>query len=418
MERAVIVSVKLKSDFSKDSSAEELARLCDTAGCLLVKKFDIRVENYNPAMYIGSGKAEEISRYAEEEQIDAVIFNEDITPAQQKNLEDAIPCKIIDRTRLILDIFARRAHTKEGRLQVELAQLNYLLPRLSGRGAAMMQQKGGIGMRGPGERKLEYDRRKIRKRIARLEQEIQSVQRERGVRRGQRLAVPVPQVALAGYTNAGKSTLLNALTGKEAAYADDKLFATLDPTSRKVHFPSGINMVFTDTVGFIQKLPHSLVSAFRATLEETKFADLVLHVADASSGEIEEHSATVMSILNEINPAGGEVLKVFNKCDELSPFKLKALKARFPEAVFISAKTGGGFPKLFERVENIISRRWKRRRVEIPYDKSYLLREIYSRGMVLSRKETSAGTEISFMATEGNYKSVIKRLAFSRADGV
>lgn len=413
MERAAVVSVRLKSDFGKDSSVAELIRLCDTAGCEVAECFNVRMENYNPAMYIGSGKAEEIGRYVAENGIDAVVFNEDITPAQQKNLEEVIPCKIIDRTRLILDIFAQRARTKEGRLQVELAQLNYLLPRLSGRGAAMMQQKGGIGMRGPGERKLEYDRRKIRKRIAKLEQDIESVQRERSVRRGQRTAVPVPQVALAGYTNAGKSTLLNALTGRESAYADDKLFATLDPTSRKVHFPSGINMVFTDTVGFIQKLPHGLVSAFRATLEETKFADLVLHVADASSDEIEEQSSTVMSILNEINPEGGEILRVFNKCDELGPLKLNALKKRFEGAVFISAKTGEGFDELFKRVEEIIARKWKRRLLKIPYAKNYLIKEIYSRGLVLSRKDTPEGTELCFMAIDGNWQSVKKKLLLS-----
>lgn len=410
MERAAVVSVRLKSDFGKDSSVAELIRLCDTAGCEVAECFNVRMENYNPAMYIGKGKAEELGLYVAENEIDAVVFNEDITPAQQKNLEEAIPCKIIDRTRLILDIFAARARTKEGRLQVELAQLNYLLPRLSGRGAAMMQQKGGIGMRGPGERKLEYDRRKIRKRIAKLEEDIAAVQRERGVRRCQRTAVPVPQIALTGYTNAGKSTLLNALTKKEAAYADDKLFATLDPTSRKVHFPSGINMVFTDTVGFIQKLPHSLVSAFRATLEETKFADLVLHVADASSEEIEEHSATVLSILNEINPEGGEILLVFNKCDALGPLKLHALKKRFEDAVFISAKTGEGFEELFKRVEEIIARKWKRRLLKIPYDKNYLIKEIYSRGLVLSRNDTPDGTELYFMATEGNWQSVKKKL--------
>lgn len=410
MERALTVSVRLKTDFKKDDSARELKRLCHTAGCEVVESFEVRMENYNPALFIGSGKAAEIAELAAAENIDAVVFNDEITPAQQKNLEEIIPCKIIDRTRLILDIFAARARTKEGRLQVELAQLNYLLPRLSGKGAAMMQQKGGIGMRGPGERKLEYDRRKIRKRIARLEEDISAVQRERMVRRGQRAAVPVPQVALAGYTNAGKSTILNALTKKDSAYADDKLFATLDPTTRRVRFPSGITVLFTDTVGFIQKLPHSLVSAFRATLEETKFADLVLHVADASSGELEEHDATVMSILNEINPESSEVLKVFNKCDELSPVKLRALKKRFPGAVFISAKTGEGFDDLFEKTEAALSLKWKKRTLKVPFSKSFLLKEVYSRALVLSRKEREDCCEIAFMVTDGNYRALSKKL--------
>lgn len=412
MERALTVSVKLKTDFKKDTSAQELKRLCNTAGCEVAGEFEVRMENYNPALFIGSGKAAEIAQFVSAENIDAVVFNDEITPAQQKNLEETIPCKIIDRTRLILDIFAGRARTKEGRLQVELAQLNYLLPRLSGKGAAMMQQKGGIGMRGPGERKLEYDRRKIRKRIAKLEEDISAVRRERMVRRSQRASVPVPQVALAGYTNAGKSTILNALTKKDSAYADDKLFATLDPTTRRVRFPSGITALFTDTVGFIQKLPHSLVSAFRATLEETKFADLVLHVADASSDELEEHSATVMSILNEINPENSGVLKVFNKCDELSPVKLRALKKRFPDAVFISAKTGEGFDDLFEKVESSLSLKWKKRTLKVPFAKSFLLKEIYSRALVLSRKEGEESFEITFMATEGNYRAVAKKLLF------
>lgn len=412
MERALTVSVKLKTDFKKDSSAQELKRLCNTAGCEVAGEFEVRMENYNPALFIGSGKAAEIAEFVSAEDIDAVVFNDEITPAQQKNLEEIIPCKIIDRTRLILDIFAGRARTKEGRLQVELAQLNYLLPRLSGKGAAMMQQKGGIGMRGPGERKLEYDRRKIRKRIAKLEEDISAVRRERMVRRSQRASVPVPQVALAGYTNAGKSTILNALTKKDSAYADDKLFATLDPTTRRVRFPSGITALFTDTVGFIQKLPHSLVSAFRATLEETKFADLVLHVADASSDELEDHSSTVMSILNEINPESSDVLKVFNKCDELSAVKLRALKKRFPGAVFISAKTGEGFDDLFERVENALSLKWKKHTLKVPFEKGFLLKEIYSRALVLSRKEGEDSFEIAFMATDGNYRAVAKKLLF------
>lgn len=410
MERVITVNVKLKNDFSKDDSANELIRLCHTAGCRVAEVFNVRVEAYNPAFFIGSGKVKEIAEYAGQNGIEAVIFNDDITPAQQKNLEEVIPAKIIDRTRLILDIFAQRARTKEGRLQVELAQLNYLLPRLSGRGAAMMQQKGGIGMRGPGERKLEYDRRKIRKKIAALEEDIRAVQRERMVRRSQRAGVPVPQVALAGYTNAGKSTLLNALTKRECAYADDKLFATLDPTTRRVYFPSGITVLFTDTVGFIQKLPHSLVSAFRATLEETKFADLVLHIADASSQEIQAHSATVMGILNEINPAGGDILTVFNKCDSISTIKLKALKNSFPDAIFISAKTGEGFRELFAKVEELLRRKWKKHTVLIPFEKQYLLKEIYSRTLIMKREEIKEGTLLCFMATGGNFKALSKKL--------
>ncbi|MBR3899271.1 MAG: GTPase HflX, partial [Elusimicrobiaceae bacterium] len=233
--------------------------------------------------------------------------------------------------------------TQEGKLQVELAQLNYLLPRLSGRGSAMMQQKGGIGMRGPGERKLEYDRRRLRARISRLEQEIEQVKKERSLRREKRQRVPLPQIALIGYTNAGKSTLLNALTQEKAVYADDKLFATLDPTTRRVPMKGGGQMLFTDTVGFIQKLPHSLVSAFRATLEETAFADVLLHIHDASSPQREEQARVVHKIVTDLHAAELPIIDVFNKADLLSEVQLQLLKNQYPSALFTSAENKKAF---------------------------------------------------------------------------
>ena len=410
MERAVIVGVKLKSDWQKDTSLEELVRLCSTAGAQVEEIFFVKVQAFNPAYFIGQGKAEEIALYVKENDIDCVVFNEEITPAQQNNLEELIPCKIIDRTRLILDIFALRARTKEGELQVELAQLNYILPRLTGKGASMMQQKGGIGMRGPGERKLEYDKRRIRQKIARLETQIEAVKKERAVRRAKRGEIPLPQIAIAGYTNAGKSTLLNALTKEESTYADDKLFATLDPTTRRVRLPSGITVLFTDTVGFIQKLPHSLVSAFRATMEETKFADIILHLADASSEDMQTHSETVHSVINGLNAQNAPLLDVFNKSDALPQPKLNALKNRFKDGIFISAATGEGIKDLLIKIEETIAHKWRIHTVNLPAAKVKLLPFIYARTLVCSRKDTARGITLKIMATHGNYKAVLSKL--------
>ena len=410
METAAIVGVRLKNDSSRDTSMAELERLCATAGCRVVKTYLVRVEKFNPATFIGQGKAQEISLFAAENKLDAVIFNDEISPAQQNNLEEIIPAKIIDRTRLILDIFAQRARTKEGELQVELAQLNYLLPRLSGRGAAMMQQQGGIGMRGPGERKLEYDRRRLRTRISKLEGEIEAVKKERQIRRARRGEVPLPQIAIAGYTNAGKSTLLNALTRQNAAYADDKLFATLDPVTRRVKLPGGLNVLFTDTVGFIQKLPHSLVSAFRATLEEVKFADIILHLIDSSSRDMEAQSETVHKIINELEVKDIPVIDAYNKIDTLGAVKLKAMQNRFKDGVFISAVKGGGFDKLFTAIEAALSIKWQRRQINFAPGQEHLLHIIYERALVLTRKDSGAGIKLDALITEGNYKSILDML--------
>lgn len=249
MEKAILVGVSLKTDSQNSSSLEELHRLAHTAGAQVVEEFRVRVNAFHPATLIGSGKMEEIAEEARLQEVQTVIFDDEISPAQQKNLEKVIPAKVIDRTRLILDIFAQRARTQEGKLQVELAQLKYLLPRLGGQGTALMQQKGGIGLRGPGETKLEYDKRRLRLRISKLEKEIEQVKKERSLRRERRGEIPLPQIAIVGYTNAGKSTLLNALTRQTAVYADDKLFATLDPTTRRVKMPAGGEMLFTDKIG-------------------------------------------------------------------------------------------------------------------------------------------------------------------------
>lgn len=410
MEKVILIGASLKTDFTHSHTLEELARLAETAGGQVCAAYHVRVQNFNAATLIGTGKLQEIAAECESREIDSVIFDEEITPAQQKNLEDILPSKVIDRTRLILDIFAQRARTQEGKLQVELAQLNYLLPRLSGKGAAMMQQKGGIGMRGPGERKLEYDRRRLRARISRLEQEIEQVKKERSLRREKRQRVPLPQIALIGYTNAGKSTLLNSLTQEQAVYADDKLFATLDPTTRRVPMKGGGQMLFTDTVGFIQKLPHSLVSAFRATLEETAFADVLLHVHDSASEEREIQSQTVHQILNDLQASRLPVIDVFNKTDLLPPQRLQALKKAYPQAIFISAQKAKGLNQLLKAVEKALKTKWKVRPLQLSAKQADLIGQIYTRSLVLSSAATQdGGLKLKIMATDGNYAELLKK---------
>ena len=411
MENVILAGVTLKTAPYDTSSLEELKRLAHTAGGTVVHTFQIRVQAFNSATLIGSGKMEEIAETVRLANAQTVIFDDEISPAQQKNLEEVIPAKVIDRTRLILDIFAQRARTQEGKLQVELAQLKYLLPRLGGQGTALMQQKGGIGLRGPGETKLEYDKRRLRLRISKLEKEIEQVKKERGLRRERRTQIPLPQIAIVGYTNAGKSTLLNVLTRQNAVYADDKLFATLDPTTRRVHMPAGGEMLFTDTVGFIQKLPHSLVSSFRATLEETSFADVILHVHDASSPHRNAQAETVRQIITDLGAQTIPVIDVFNKIDLLSPARLALLQAQNPQGSFISAGNKLGLTELLEQVEENVARRWKLRRLTLEPKARGLIGFIYGKALVNGQKELPSGAlELTLMATDGNYHSILKKL--------
>lgn len=411
MENVILAGVTLKTAPYDTSSLEELKRLAHTAGGTVVHTFQIRVQAFNSATLIGSGKMEEIAETVRLTNAQTVIFDDEISPAQQKNLEEVIPAKVIDRTRLILDIFAQRARTQEGKLQVELAQLKYLLPRLGGQGTALMQQKGGIGLRGPGETKLEYDKRRLRLRISKLEKEIEQVKKERGLRRERRTQIPLPQIAIVGYTNAGKSTLLNVLTRQNAVYADDKLFATLDPTTRRVHMPAGGEMLFTDTVGFIQKLPHSLVSSFRATLEETSFADVILHVHDASSPHRNAQAETVRQIITDLGAQTIPVIDVFNKIDLLSPARLALLQAQNPQGSFISAGNKRGLTELLEQVEENVARRWKLRRLTLEPKARGLIGFIYGKALVNGQKELPSGAlELTLMATDGNYHSILKKL--------
>jgi len=394
-----------------EASLDELRRLCETAGAGVEAAYSVRLQNFNPATLIGKGKAEELAGEVRRTGASTVVFDEELSPAQQRNLEELIPAKIIDRTRLILDIFAARARTREGELQVELAQLNYLLPRLTGRGAAMMQQTGGIGTRGPGERKIEYDRRRLRDYIVQLERKIETVRSERRVRRERRERIPLAQIAIVGYTNAGKSTLLNTLSGKAGdVYADDKLFATLDPTTRRIRLKNGGFALFTDTVGFIQKLPHTLVAAFRATLEEITLADCVVHVRDASSPMLREQKKTVLATLAELDAAGIPVIEALNKVDLLDEKHRAALLRENPHAVRISALKGEGMDELLGKVWETLSAIWKPRAITVPPQDGELLHEIYETCMVVSRAETAAGTRLEALATDGNWERITARL--------
>ncbi len=332
-----------------ESSLEELALLARSAGARVVGSLVQERARRDPATLIGRGKVEEVRHLSDDLEADALFFDEDLAPAQQRNIERAVDRKTLDRTQLILDIFARRARTREGRLQVELAQLDYLLPRLSGKGVLLSRLGGGIGTRGPGETKLETDRRRIRQRIQSIRREIEHVRRERLTRREARGRREAPVVAMVGYTNAGKSTLFNALT-RGGAPVSDQLFVTLDPLVRKVRLGPGQELLLVDTVGFIQKLPHSLVAAFRATLEEVKEADLLLHVVDASSAGVEEREAAVLAVLREIGARDRPTLLVLNKADATPQERRLALLAARPGAVAVSALQGEGLERLLASV--------------------------------------------------------------------
>ncbi|MFI4941964.1 MAG: GTPase HflX [Burkholderiales bacterium] len=386
-ERALLVGLAQGSrDRARsEASLDELAQLAASAGARVVGQELQERSRRDPATLIGRGKVGEVKARCALEKVELVLFDEELSPAQQRNLEKEIERKTLDRTQLILDIFARRARTREGRLQVELAQLDYLLPRLAGRGVLLSRLGGGIGTRGPGETKLETDRRRIRQRIQSVRREIEHVRRERLTRREARARREAPVVALVGYTNAGKSTLFNALTRGGAAVSD-QLFMTLDPLVRKVRLGPGRELMLVDTVGFVRKLPHSLVAAFRATLEEVVEADLLLHVVDASSDGVEEREAAVNGVLEEIGAGERPSLLVLNKADRAEPDRLRALVAARAGSVPISAVTGEGLDDLLERVSS--RRELAPRRVTLRFaaaDRQAIAR-VYSAGRVLSHE--------------------------------
>jgi GTP-binding protein HflX len=388
-----------------EESLAELAQLARTAGIQVVGQLTQRLERPNPATFIGSGKVEELADLADETVADVVIFDDELSPRHGRELESALGegIKVLDRTALILDIFAQHAHTREGVLQVELAQYEYRLPRLTRAWAHLARQAGGraggatggVGVRGPGETQLETDRRVIRRRIAQLKEELEKVRAHRGRYRARRRREAIPVVSIVGYTNAGKSTLLNALADADVL-VEDKLFATLDPTTRRVELPAGGAALFTDTVGFIQKLPTQLVAAFRATLEEVKEGDLLVHVLDATHPQVMRQAQAVHETLEEIGAVGKPVVSALNKIDRLpAPDAVAPLLGKFVNSVPISALTGEGLELLLARVESALEDQMAWVDVHIPYELGELVNLFHRRGLVEREEHTGEGTRIA-----------------------
>ena len=357
IERVLLIGVALDDNDEAESSLDELAELAKTAGAVTVGRLIQPREYFHPATYIGKGKLEEVRLMADELDATGIICDDELTPAQLRNLEDVLNLKIMDRTMVILDIFASRANTSEGKIQVEMAQLKYRMSRLAGLGLGLSMSRlgGGVGTRGPGEKKIEMDRRLIRDRIAQLKSELDEVVRHREVTRQQRKKTSMPVAAIVGYTNAGKSTLLNRLTDADVL-SEDKLFATLDPTTRELVLADKSRVLLTDTVGFIRKLPHHLIDAFRSTLEETRYADIIVHVVDASNDDMERQMEIVYDTLQELEVGDKPVITLFNKCDmlDMTDSSAKPRDFKADKTVYISAKTGQGLDEFEEALGDIL----------------------------------------------------------------
>jgi len=430
-ERAILVGLDLKSrsrlsavpspgNQDAEESLDEMKSLAATAGARVEESIVQSRQAPDSATLIGSGKVDELRRLVDSRQADLVLFDAELTPTQLRNLERALDCKILDRTQLILDIFARRARTREGQLQVELAQLNYLLPRLAGRGTEMSRLGGGIGTRGPGETQLETDRRRIYRRIKKLNDQLESVRGGRGTQRRQRQSVPLATVALVGYTNAGKSTLFNRLTGA-GVIADARLFATLDPTVRHLTLPSRRKILMSDTVGFIRHLPTTLVKAFRATLEEVTEAALLLHVVDASSPSAPRHTTQVFEVLADIGADQTRQILVLNKMDEIESGDPESLAQRIlgevktgagTEAIPVSARTGAGIAELLQAVDNALPLDpVSRERFRIPAVDGSLIHVLHEHARVLSSRYRGAVLEVEAEVPESVKRRLSRYLA-------
>lgn len=392
-ERALLVGIEgtQGGPLNGLESLAELERLAESAGLTTVTRVVQALRRPHAATYIGAGKVEEVRRLAAALGAEVIIFDEPLSPAQQRNLERALQVKVIDRSQLILDIFAQRARSLEGKLQVELAQLQYLLPRLTRQWQHLSRLGGGVGTRGPGETQLEVDRRKVRERVAHLRRRLREVSRTRHIHRASRCAVPFPTIALVGYTNAGKSTLMNRLTAADCSVAD-RLFATLDPTTRQLRFPGGTVALVVDTVGFINKLPHGFVDAFRSTLEEVRSADLLLHVLDASHPQRDEQQLVVQQVLAELGVENKPRLRVFNKIDLLNDESLPL--PRQADACWVSARTGLGLGPLIQRLEELLVTRLREIRVALPLSRGDLVARARRVGRVVSETYTEDRIEL------------------------
>ena len=395
--RAPAASKPRIPEFSAEESLAELRALTESAGAEIVGEVLQHRDRPDPATLIGKGKLEEIAGAAASSRADVILFDHDLSPSQQRNLENALHLRVIDRTQLILDIFARHARTKEGQLQVELAQLNYMLPRLTGRGIEMSQLGGGIGTRGPGETQLETDKRKIARRVRHVKQQIEEVRRIRSQQRQRRESVPVPTVALVGYTNAGKSTLFNALT-EAGVLESPRMFATLDPTLRSITLPSKRKVLVSDTVGFIRSLPHTLVSAFRATLEEVQRASLVLQVSDASSVTSAEQDAQVEVVLRELEADKKPRLRVQNKLD-LVPAAEREHLVNDDATVYVSARKQTGLSGLLERIDAMLDQDpIQRVKVRVPQSEGKVLAQLEARSRIYARSYKDGAVELELDA--------------------
>ncbi len=415
MEKAILIhlSTNKKDKLEAEESMKELKGLAHTAGAEIVEEIFQFRPDISPKYLIGEGKVSEISQLKEETEAELIIFDNDLRPIQQQNLEDDIQAKVIDRTQLILDIFAQRARSKEGKLQVELAQLNYYLPRLLGKGTALSRLGGGIGTRGPGEKKLEEDRRKIQERISKIKNEILKIQKRRATQRKRRKKGLIPVVSLVGYTNAGKSTLFNTLT-HEKMFTSPQLFATLDPILRRVSLSDGLHFFLSDTVGFIKKLPVELITSFRATLEELKEADCILHVIDITSSIFERQINAVEATLSDIGIPDIPVINIFNKID-LLPNKEELLgknQSSGGRSIHVSAKTGDGIPDLKGHLRSVLFRGMELFYLRIPKSQKELVESFSRWTVILKKRENGDYSELKIMADPQkiiNYLPYIKK---------
>lgn len=418
-ERALLVSVAFRKASHHDAwsltdIAAELRDLARSTGVEVVQEVTVAREIPTPGLSVGRGKAEEIHALADQSRADVIVFNHNLSSAQQRNLEEIFGIKVIDRTQLILDLFAQRAHSQEGKIQVALAQHQYLLPRLAGKGILLSRLGGGIGTRGPGEQKLETDRRRIRARITRLQRDLAAIRQRRGQIRRERVGRAIPTVVLVGYTHAGKSTLFNALTRSEAVVGD-QLFTTLDPMSRRWVLPTRQTAVLSDTVGFLHELPHQLIEAFQATLEEVREAHLLLHVVDAGHSMREAQMASVEEVLRELGAAHKPRLVVFNKIDQVGDEHLRALQRRVPEAVCVSALRRTGLSALADRIAHQLSALLVPVTAIIPQGAQAWVHRVYQEGSVIERQDVVSGVRLDAIVP-AHLKGLLAKAGFLALD--